>query len=133
MKILKKNNVWLEITNLIIPELNDNSKKIKEMCSWIKNSLGKDVPLHFSRFFPQYQLQNKEPTPPETLTKARDTAKKAGLNYVYIGNMITKEGESTYCPKCGKLLVERDWFRVVQNNIVNSNCPCGHKIAGIWK
>ena len=133
LKLLVKNNVWLEITNLIIPGLNDDPKKIEEMCIWIKNSLGKDVPLHFSRFFPQYNLQNTAPTPAETLIKARDIAKKAGLNYVYAGNIAIEGGSNTYCPKCNKLLVERGGFEVYKNNIKNGKCSCAHKIAGVWE
>ena len=133
LKALKKNNVWLEITNLVIPRLNDDPKKIKEMCEWIKNNLGRDTPLHFSRFFPQYKLKDTEPTHPEILLKARKIAQDAGLDHTYIGNMLTEDGENTFCHNCKELLVERHGFDILQNKIKNNKCPKGHKIAGIWQ
>jgi len=131
LKILKKNKIWLELTYLIIPGENDDSKEIKEMCEWIKENLGKEVPLHFSRFFPMYKMLDKNPTPLKTLLKAKEIARKY-LDYVYIGNIKTQEGENTYCPKCKNLLIERDGFRVLQNNIKNGRCKCGGKIPGVW-
>lgn len=133
LKILKKNNVWLEITNLIIPTLNDDFKEIEEMCKWIKDNLGKDVPLHFSRFHPDYKLLDIEITPKETLEKAKEIAVQY-LNYVYIGNIITKEHENTYCPKCKELLVQRFGYNILQNKIKDGKCTkCGNKIPGVWE
>ncbi|MFH1211802.1 MAG: AmmeMemoRadiSam system radical SAM enzyme [Candidatus Woesearchaeota archaeon] len=133
LKFLKKNNVWLEITNLIIPTLNDEPKEIKEMCIWIKENLGADVPLHFSAFHPDYKLAELSSTPVETLNKAFDIAKKAGLNYVYLGNVFAGEKENTFCHSCGQLLIERAGFRVVKNILKNSRCPgCNSRIAGIF-
>jgi pyruvate formate lyase activating enzyme len=130
--VLKEEGVWLEITNLVIPTLNDDMKKIKEMCRWIHKNLGPDVPLHFSRFFPQYKLNNLPPTPVDTLTDARKTAMDAGLKFVYIGN-IRHEGESTFCPKCKKILIERMGYFIKQNNIKNGKCSfCGTSIPGVW-
>ena len=133
LKILKEKNVWLETTNLIIPTLNDDLKRIGEMCKWIKDNLGADVPLHFSRFFPYHKLNNVNPTPAETLVKARDIAKKIGINYVYIGNIFIEGADNTYCPKCGELLIERVGFNILQNNIKNAKCGCSEKIAGVWE
>ena len=133
MITLKKNNIWLEITNLIIPGKNDNMDEIKKMCNWIKRNLGKDVPLHFSRFFPCYKMTDLYPTEPKTLEKAKEIANKAGLKFVYVGNLITKDGENTYCPKCKKLLIERSGFSVLKNNLKEGRCECGEKIPGIWK
>jgi len=133
LKILKEKNAWLEITNLIIPTLNDDMKKIGEMCQWIKDNLGVDVPLHFSRFFPYHKLNNINPTPAETLVKARDIAKKIGINYLYIGNIFIEGADNTYCPKCGELLIERVGFNILQNNIKDGKCGCGEKIAGVWE
>jgi len=133
LKILKEKGIWLEVTNLIIPTLNDNLDKVKKMCRWIVDNLGSDVPLHFSRFFPHYRLVDLPPTKEETLKKARDSAKKAGINYVYIGNMYVEDGENTYCPKCDELLVERKGFGVLRNNLKKSKCGCGESIAGVWK
>lgn len=133
VKILKEKRVWLELTNLIIPTLNDNLKTIGEMCKWIKDNLGPDVPLHFSRFFPYYKLKDINPTSAETLVKARDTAKKIGINYVYIGNIFIDGADNTYCPKCGELIIERAGFNILQNNIKASKCNCGEKIAGVFE
>ena len=133
LKAIKKMNVWIEITNLLIPELNDNQYSIKKMCEWIKKELGKDVPLHFSRFSPNYLMQDYPPTSEKSLLKAAEIAKKAGLNYVYIGNILLPKWEDTYCPKCRNLLIERRWFEVIQNKIKNNKCFCSKEIAGIWK
>lgn len=130
--VLKEEGVWLEITNLVIPTLNDDMKNIKEMCRWILKNLGPDVPIHFSRFYPSYKLTNLPPTPLETLTEARKAAMDAGLKFVYIGN-IRHEGESTFCPKCRKMLIERTGYFVKLNNISNGKCRfCGTSIAGVW-
>lgn len=130
--ILKSEGVWLEITNLVIPTLNDDRKKIKEMCLWIRNNLGPDVPIHFSRFFPNYKLKNLPPTPLETLIMARQTALEAGLRYVYIGN-IRSEAENTYCHNCNRLIIERHGYFVKENNIINKRCRfCGTLIPGVW-
>jgi len=130
--VLKQEGVWLEITNLVLPTLNDDMKTIREMCKWIKKNLGVDTPIHFSRFYPQYKLDNLPPTPLETITEARKTAMDVGLKYVYIGN-IRHEGENTYCPKCKKMLIEREGYFVKQNNIANGKCKfCSASIAGVW-
>ncbi|OGW41486.1 MAG: AmmeMemoRadiSam system radical SAM enzyme, partial [Nitrospirae bacterium RBG_13_39_12] len=132
LAVLKDEGVWLEITNLVIPTLNDDMKKISEMCRWIQKNLGPDVPIHFSRFFPHYKLKNLPPTPLETLTEARNAAMGAGLKFVYIGN-IRHEGESTFCPKCKRVIVERIGYFVKQNNIENDKCRfCGTSISGVW-
>ena len=130
--VLKQEGVWLEITNLVLPTLNDDMKTIREMSKWIKKNLGVDTPIHFSRFYPHYKLDNLPPTPLETITEARKTAMDVGLKYVYIGN-IRHEGENTYCPKCKKMLIEREGYFVKQNNIANGKCKfCSTSIAGVW-
>ena len=96
LKLLKKNGMWYEIVVLIIPTLNDTEDEIYEMCSWVFNELGPDAPIHFSRFHPTYKIKNLPPTPISTLTLARETAMRAGLNYAYVGNVPGHEGESTY-------------------------------------
>lgn len=134
LKIIKEEGVWLEITNLIIPTLNDDPEKIEEMCIWIRDNLGKDVPIHFSRFFPAYKLTRLPPTPIETLEKAKDIAQGVGLQYVTIGNVPGHPANSTYCPQCGKVLIERIHFSVLINNIENGKCRfCGHQISGVWE
>jgi pyruvate formate lyase activating enzyme len=130
--VLKREGVWLEITNLVIPTLNDDPGRIGDMCRWIVKELGADVPLHFSRFFPYYKLKNLPPTPLTTLTNARKTAMNAGLKYVYIGN-IRSEAENTHCPGCNRVLIERIGYVVKQNNIRNGKCAfCATKISGVW-
>lgn len=131
--VLKDEGVWLEITNLVIPTLNDDMKKIREMCGWIVANLGPDVPIHFSRFFPYYKLNNLPPTPMGTMADARKAAMDAGLKFVYIGN-IRSEAENTYCPSCKKLLVERIGYLVKQNNVKGSQCRfCNADIPGVWE
>ncbi|MFH2027664.1 MAG: AmmeMemoRadiSam system radical SAM enzyme [Nanoarchaeota archaeon] len=132
LKILKEKGVWLEITNLIIPTYNDKINKIRELCLWVRDNLGKDVPLHFSRFYPMYKLNDLSPTPEEILLRAKNIAGEAGLNYVYIGNLPTEDGENTHCPKCDGILVERMGFSVVENKIIHGKCNCGESIAGVW-
>ena len=133
LKILRKNGVHLEITNLVVPPFNDDLKTIKAMCEWIRDNLGMDVPLHFTRFYPQYKLKNLTPTPVRTLEKAREIAGAVGLQYVYIGNVPGHPAENTYCPKDGKLLIRRTGFSVVENNIENGRCKfCGEPIPGVW-
>ncbi len=130
--VLKEEGVWLEITNLIVPTLNDDMNKIKEMCKWIAKNLGPEVPIHFSRFFPYYKLSNLPPTPLVTLTEARSTAIDVGLKFVYVGN-IRHEGENTFCPKCKKMLIERIGFFVKQNNVSKGKCCfCSTPISGVW-
>jgi len=130
--VLRERGVWLEITNLVIPTLNDDIRRIKEMCGWIVKNLGPDVPLHFSRFFPNYRLKDLPPTPLETIRDARKTALDAGLRYVYTGN-VPDGAENTNCPKCGKTLVAREGFSIRQNDISGGRCRhCGTAIAGIW-
>ncbi len=133
IKTIHKLGVWVELTNLIIPTLNDDLKKIKEMCEWIKENTGVDVPLHFTAFYPYYKMLNLPRTSPEILLKARETALKIGLNHVYVGNVPTEKAENTYCPKCNELLIERAGFGIIKNNLKNGKCPnCSANIAGVW-
>ncbi len=134
IKLLHQKGVWLELTNLIIPGYNDSVEEIKHMIAWILENLGKDVPLHFSAFYPCYKATNIKPTPPEFLMKARVIAKNLGLNYVYTGNIADAEGSTTFCPKCGAKVITRQGFHVIDNKLSNGKCPfCKEKIAGVWK
>lgn len=136
LKIMRKMKVWTEVTNLIVPGQNDNMKDIKKMCEWLKNSLGSDVPLHFSRFYPCYRMLDTPMTPYETLKEAYEVARKAGIKYVYLGNVSAEEGYSdTYCPNCGEKLIKRTtFFGVEYNKIKNGTCfKCKEKIPGVWK
>ncbi len=134
LKILREEGVWLEITNLVIPTKNDDPETIKKMCEWIRDSLGTDVPVHFSRFWPLYKLRNLPPTSVETLERAQKLALNVGLKYVYIGNIPGHKAENTYCPKCGKVVIRRISYHIAENNIVKGKCKfCGHTISGVWK
>ena len=130
----KSLGVWVEVTNLVIPTLNDSDESIESLCRWVMQNLGKETPLHFSRFFPQHRMENLPPTPASTLEKARQIAKAEGLHHVYVGNMVSEEGESTFCPSCGKLLVQRRRYTILQNNLVENRCPaCRTEVAGLWQ
>jgi len=134
LKVLKEEGVHLELTNLVLPGYNDDPETITKMCLWIKENLGPDTPLHFSRFFPMYKLVSLNPTPVESLERARKIALDCGLRYVYIGNVAGHPAENTYCPKCKAMLIERRGYFILQNNIIDGKCKfCGEKIAGVWK
>ncbi len=129
-----KDNIWLEIVNLIVPTYNDDMAEIRKMCNWIYDNLGCDVPLHFSRFFPTFKLEKLYPTPIKTLENAHKIAKEVGLNYVYLNNVPGHKFENTYCPKCGKVILKRKSFFVTENNIEDGRCKyCGYKIPGLWR
>lgn len=126
--------VHVEVINLIIPTLNDSPGDIRQLARWVRTNLGADIPLHFSRFFPQYKMRHLPPTPLETLDTARQIALEEGLYYVYIVNIRSREGENTYCPGCHKLLIERQGYVVLQNNLKDGCCSaCGKKIYGVWQ
>ena len=134
LKTIRQAGVWLEITNLIIPGQNDDPKEIRAMCRWIKDNLGDDVPLHFSRFMPAFRLQNLPPTPVEKLEEAYTIAKDEGLKYVYIGNVPGNPRENTYCPNCGKLVIERLGYMVRPAGIKSGKCAyCEYAISGVWE
>ena len=133
LKELKKQNVLTEIVNLVVPGLNDDPDEIKKMCEWIFINLGPDTPLFFSRFTPQYKLNNLPVTPVETLEKAREIALRSKLKYVYLGNVAGHKGENTFCPSCSRVLVRRYGYSILANNIQNGSCRfCGEKIPGLW-
>ena len=130
---IRKSGVWLEIVYLVVPTLNDSEAEFRELAQWIKGNLGVDVPLHFSRFHPQYLLKNLPPTPQKTLEMARDISLAEGLEFVYLGNLPGHPAESTYCPGCGKLLIERRGYRISQYNLEGNLCPeCKRSIPGLF-
>jgi pyruvate formate lyase activating enzyme len=132
--VLRDSGKWFEIVVLIIPTLNDSVEEIRLMSRWIKNYLGPDVPLHLTRFHNSYKMTNLYPTPVATLEKLRSAAIKEGLNYVYTGNLPGHQGENTYCPKCGKPVIERYGFYVRSMSIEGGKCnQCGQPIAGVWE
>jgi pyruvate formate lyase activating enzyme len=126
----KQQGVHVEITNLLIPNENDDPKEIKELAIWVRDNLGWDTPLHFSAYFPRYRL-DQPPTPPDTLINAWSLAKDLGLHYVYMGNMRSSEGSSTYCYKCGAELIERVGYTTQARNLTSDNhCKkCGEKAS----
>lgn len=127
----KETDVWMELTNLLIPRANDSKEEIARMCAWIVEHLGPEVPIHFSAFFPKHLLTDRPPTPWETLKSAYQTAKKEGLKYVYVGNCSAPGYESTWCPQCSQMLIWRDGYRIRENQISNGVCPfCQTRIAG---
>ncbi|PKP07748.1 MAG: AmmeMemoRadiSam system radical SAM enzyme [Bacteroidetes bacterium HGW-Bacteroidetes-5] len=134
LKILHESGVWLEITNLLIPGMTDSPEMIEKMCRWLVDNGFSDNPIHFSRFFPTFILKDLPPTPESTLKEAQQIAKNAGVKFVYIGNSPSLAGESTICPACGRVVIERNGYIVIQNNILNGSCSsCKEKIAGVWE
>ncbi len=130
----KEEGVWLEVTNLLIPTLNDDMAMVRRMAKWMVANLGEDTPLHFSRFFPQYRMRNLPPTPVERMLSARREAMDAGLRYVYIGNLHGHPAESTICPTDGKIIVRRIGYHVPEIHIKNGRCEfCKTPIAGRWE
>jgi pyruvate formate lyase activating enzyme len=133
LKTLKNGGIHLEITNLLIPTKNDDMSMVREICEWVRSELGPDTPIHFSRFYPLYKLRNLPPTPVLTLEKAREVALSSGLRYVYVGNVPGHEGESTFCPKCRKKVIQRTGYMVGEMHLNQGNCAfCGLTIPGIW-
>ena len=129
--IAKQTDIWLEITTLLVPGENDSDEELKKLTDFIVNEVGPDVPWHISRFHPQYKYLDSAPTPLEALERAEQIGKKAGLHYIYLGNVPGAKSESTFCYNCGRLLIERVGYHIASNHIVDSCCPdCGTKIAG---
>jgi len=129
--IAKETNIWLEITTLLVPDENDSDDELKQLADFIVSKAGADVPWHISRFHPQYKYLDSVATPAESLKRAEQIGKEAGLHYVYLGNMPGSKSESTFCYNCGQMLIERVGYRILANHITNSCCPdCGVKIAG---
>lgn len=130
--IVHETNCWLEITTLLIPGLNDSSEEIESSTRWIAQHLGRDVPLHFTAFHPDFRMQDRPPTPQSTLTRARRIAREGGLRYVYTGNVHDTEGGTTFCPGCAKPLIVRDWYAVLDYALdAQGGCPhCGTRMPG---
>ncbi len=134
LEVLSDERIHLELTTLIVPGGNDDPEELRAMCAWIRDHLGPDVPLHLSRFHPQYQLTDVAPTPVETLELARRIASEEGLRYVYIGNVPGHEANSTYCPSCGELLIHRIGYAVDVLGMSDGACSsCGAAVDGVWR
>lgn len=134
LQTLKREGVWFEITNLIVPTYTDKPDMIRRMCDWLVDHLGPDYPLHFSRFHPAHKLTHLPPTPIDTLLAAREIAQSAGLHFVYVGNCPEiADGETTYCPECKKPVVERHFFNIAAMRLTDGRCDsCGASVAGVW-
>lgn len=129
--LARESSVWLEITNLVIPGANDAPEDIRRMCVWIRDTLGAEVPLHFTAFHPDFRMLDRPPTPIETLNQARDIAIEVGLKYVYTGNVSDVKRQSTYCPGCGRCLIERNWYTLGEYHVRDGHCAfCNAKIVG---
>ena len=131
---MRKLGMWTEIVYLVVPTLNDGEREFTGMARWVKTNLGPDVPLHFSRFHPEYLLKNLPVTPVGTLDRAHAIAVAEGLNYVYVGNVPGHAAENTYCPKCRRAVVERTGFTVRATHLSKGKCKyCRQPIAGVWE
>jgi pyruvate formate lyase activating enzyme len=129
--IARNTDIWLEVTTLLVPDENDSEDELKQLADFLVSNVGPDVPWHISRFHPQYKCADARITPLESLRRAEQIGKEAGLRYVYLGNVPGAPSESTFCYQCGCLLIERTGFHVAANHIVDSKCPdCGTEIAG---
>ena len=128
-------DVWIELTDLVIPKENDSESEIDEMTRWVVENLGPDTPMHFSAFHPDWKLRDREPTPPETLIRAREIAMNNGLVYVYTGNIHHPSSDSTYCHACGLKLIGRDWYELDEWNLdARGQCRgCGAVCAGVFE
>lgn len=133
IKIVAKSGVWLEIVYLVIPTLNDNPEEIKRLSQWVMKEVGPDVPLHFSQFHPMYLVKNLPPTPVSTLENARKIALEEGIHYVYIGNIPGHEAESTFCPNCKNVVIQRTGYQIRKIDLNQGRCKhCNTPIPGIW-
>ena len=127
-------DVWFEITNLLIPDANDSPDEIRRMCEWITDHLGSDIPVHFSAFHPDFRMKDRPATPHETLLQAREIARQCGVNFAYVGNVNDVVHQSTYCPGCDALLIERNWYELGRYDLKEDRCAhCGTVVAGVFE
>ena len=132
IEFMRKMGIWVEVTTLLIPGLNDSVEEVKEIAKFLAD-LDPDIPWHISRFHPTYKLTDVYPTPSESIQKARDIGYEAGLKYVYCGNLPGEEGEKTFCHQCGELLIDRFGFSIRENRMQNGRCAqCSAEIPGVW-
>ena len=133
IKTIYQSGTHLEVVNLVVPTLNDDRDQLRALACWVAHDLGPDVPLHFSRFHPQYKLTRLPPTPYETLDRCYQIARAEGLHYVYVGNLPGIPTQNTRCPKCGKEIIRRQNFRILANHVKQGRCEfCRQAIPGIW-
>ncbi|MBM3332519.1 AmmeMemoRadiSam system radical SAM enzyme [candidate division WOR-3 bacterium] len=133
-RTVAQSGTHLELVNLVVPALNDDTATIRKMCRWIRENVGDTVPVHFTRFHPDYRLQNSPPTPTATLEGAVAIARSEHLQFTYVGNVPGHQAENTCCPACGRTLVRRSGYSVVENRVKDGKCPfCGVRVAGVWQ
>jgi len=124
--------IWFEITNLLIPGENDDPDETRLLCAWVLENLGDSVPLHFTAFHPDFKMREKPRTPVATLKRAREIARNMGVKFVYLGNVLDREGQTTRCPACQRILICRAWQEIIEYHLYRSLCPCGEKIPGYF-
>jgi len=132
LEVMREEGVWLEITRLIVPSLSDGVDDIRAMADWITETLGPGTPLHLSRFHPAYKLRGLPPTPVESLERASEVAREAGLHFVYMGNVPGHQSGQTRCPECNEVAIERNGYQIRINRLRDGRCPCGEVIPGVW-
>jgi pyruvate formate lyase activating enzyme len=127
-------DVWFELTTLLIPGANDSDDELEAMTRWVAEHLGPDVPMHFTAFHPDFKMLDRGPTPPSTLTRARQIASANGIRYAYTGNVHDRSGSSTYCHGCGALVIERDWYELGRYGLTDTGTcrTCGTACAGVF-
>ena len=133
LKRMKENNIFIEVTTLLIPGINDSKEEIDQIAGFIKNELGKDTPWHISKFYPTFKMTDMPTTSVESIHNAVEAGEKHGLKFIYAGNVPGDPKESTYCPNCKKILIERQGYYVIENQVKNGKCfNCGESISGIF-
>jgi len=133
LEVIKDTGTWFEIVTLVVPTLNDDEDSMRRLCNYVAESLGPEVPIHFSRFHPAYRLQNLPSTPLQTLERIHGYAQAAGLKFAYLGNVPGHPAENTYCPDCGEMVIRRMAYTIIENKINEGGCPkCKRAIPGIW-
>ncbi len=131
LRLLRQRGIWLEVTTLVIPGLNDTDEELRWVARYLRDEVGADTPWHISRFYPQYEMTDTPPTPVRVLQRAYEIGREEGLQYVYVGNLPGNQAESTFCPGCGKLVIERAGYRIGRRNLREGKCAsCGREIAG---
>ena len=134
MWLKRETDVWIEVTTLVIPGQNDSEEQVSRLSAWLVENLGADVPLHLSAFRPDYKMRSTPRTSIETLRTAREIARSHGIHHVFTGNVHDLEGDATFCPKCGELLIQRDWYNLLQWHLESGACrKCGTEIAGVFE
>ena len=130
----RETDAWLELTTLLIPGLNDSDEELDRMTTWVAEHLGADVPMHFTAFHPDYRMVDRPATPPETLTRARRIAQGNGVRFAYTGNVHDGDGQSTRCPGCGVVVIERDWYEIGRYGLDDAGAcrSCGEQLPGVF-